>query len=425
MKNILTRNIGLKIVSLILAVVLWIFINGMIDPVTTVTIKDVPVSILNEDAMQSSNKIYEVISGDKIDIKVRAKESIANKLTINDFKATADFLYNSYFGDVNNVMIDVSCITYTENEVEIVDGMNEIMNLSLEDTDSQSYAVSVVADGTVADGYYIAETAASPNLITISGTKTQISKIAKLKVLVDVEGASDSFDVKGTPVLYDSEDNVVDASKLTLSSEQVDVSVRLLPTKEIDLKVVPEGDAYYNYVCTGIEYAPQTIVIAGEEEDLAAISYLQLVCVISGAKADIETDLSIEDALTELYGSKYIIVDKDTTTAKVKATIEKLDTTDISMLASNIEARNVQDGLRVSYLTLTTVLKVYGLASDLEDVSSATVKPYIDCSECTSPGTYTLPVMTEQNGLEIRSSAIEITIYQDNISNTGPGINQP
>ena len=60
--------------------------------------------------------------------------------------------------------------------------------------------------------------------------------------------------------------------------------------------MIPEGEPYYNYEYTGIEYAPKTVTIAGEAGDLAAISELQLACIISGAKADIETDFSIEDA---------------------------------------------------------------------------------------------------------------------------------
>ena len=53
MKERLTRNFGMKIISLIIAVFLWIIINGLTDPITTEVIENIPVRLVNEDAMDS------------------------------------------------------------------------------------------------------------------------------------------------------------------------------------------------------------------------------------------------------------------------------------------------------------------------------------------------------------------------------------
>ena len=134
MKERLTRNLGMKIISLIIAVFLWIIINGLTDPVTTEVIEDVPVRLVNEDAMDSVGKIFEVISGETITVKIRAKRSIAELLKPEDFLAVADVTKMS---ETHAVEIVVKCTRYSETEVEILskktDDGTGMMMLALED----------------------------------------------------------------------------------------------------------------------------------------------------------------------------------------------------------------------------------------------------------------------------------------------------
>ena len=66
MKEKLTSNIGLKLLSLFLATFLWLAVVNSQDPIETVTFTDVPVTIINEDALTEKDKIPEVVEGDKI-----------------------------------------------------------------------------------------------------------------------------------------------------------------------------------------------------------------------------------------------------------------------------------------------------------------------------------------------------------------------
>lgn len=413
MKEWFSRNIGMKIISLIIAILIWVMINGMIDPITTTTIKDIPVHLINEEAMTSVNKIFEIISGETISVKLRAKKTIAESLTADDFTAVADIINKT---ELNAIEIVVTCNSHPETDIEIIEKKTSdgtgMMKLSLEDSDTQSFAVSVVADGTVKDGFYVTESTVSPNLITISGSKTQIAKIAKIAVLVNVEGVSESFHQQSTPVVYDKNGNVVDSVKLTMSTEQVQVALTLLPTKQINLNVNQKGNAYYDYTCTGIEYAPHTITIAGKAEDLSKIHQLDLTCDITNAYNDVERELSIEEALQERYGDTYIIVD-ESENVSVKATIVKMQTKDITILTAAIELRNLPENMQAEFANLTTNIKLVGIPEDLNQYSSSNLKAYIDCSTYTAEGTYRALIQTEGlSKVESRLSSTEISIIQ-------------
>lgn len=413
MKERLTRNLGMKIISLIIAVFLWIIINGLTDPVTTKVIENIPVRLVNEAAMDSVGKIFEVVSGENITVKVRAKRSIAETLDAEDFLAVADV---TKMTEMHAVEIVVNCTRYNETDVEILTKQTEdgtgMMMLALEESDTQSFAVSVVPDGTVAEGYYITESLVSPNLLTITGSKTQIGRIAKIAVLVNVEGATGSFVQSGTPIVYDADGNVIESSKLSLSSEQVQVSMTLLPTKQIQVNVSENGTPFYNYDCTGIEYAPNTVIIAGKSEDLAKITALELKCDISNARADVEAELSLADSLKSLYGDKYILVGENNHVS-VKATIERMQSKTVSLLTGGIELQNLKENLEVEFTDVTTELTVVAVPKYLNDITAASLNPYIDCLTYTEPGIYMAIIHTQTpEYAEVKYASIQITVSE-------------
>ena len=60
-KKTITQNIGLKLMSLAVAVILWFIVVNLTDPVITQTYKNVPVRILNADIITDNAKTLEVV----------------------------------------------------------------------------------------------------------------------------------------------------------------------------------------------------------------------------------------------------------------------------------------------------------------------------------------------------------------------------
>src|SRR5690554_4778221 len=117
MKEKLTRNIGLKILSVILAALLWLVITNVNDPVMYETFSDMPVTILNEDLINTSKQSYEIIEGETVDFKVAARRSIIESLRKSDFDVTADL---ANLSNVNAVNITITPRRY-KDEIEIID----------------------------------------------------------------------------------------------------------------------------------------------------------------------------------------------------------------------------------------------------------------------------------------------------------------
>jgi len=222
MKERVSHNFGLKLLSVMLAALLWLVVINSQDPVETVTFEDIPVTIINEEALTAKDKIPEVVEGDSVSVVVEARRSICDKLTKADIEAVADFEKVSV---TDAVPIEVSVKGYSEREVEIVRGMNQVMKLRLEDSISRDFRVKISTTGQAAEGYVIGDMTASPNVITLTGSSTQISKVKEVILMVDVDNISSESQATGVPVIYDMNGDIVNSSKVTMSTKEVAVTI--------------------------------------------------------------------------------------------------------------------------------------------------------------------------------------------------------
>ena len=60
MKERLTHNLGLKILSIVLAAFTWFLIMNVADPVVTSTFSNIPVQILNDNVLTNRGYQYTI-----------------------------------------------------------------------------------------------------------------------------------------------------------------------------------------------------------------------------------------------------------------------------------------------------------------------------------------------------------------------------
>ena len=83
MKKGLMNNWGLKILSFLLAVMLWLIVVNIDDPVTTQTFNNIPVAVTNAEVLAATNQTYQIEDGTHI-VSVTLRENIC---VINNIKA--------------------------------------------------------------------------------------------------------------------------------------------------------------------------------------------------------------------------------------------------------------------------------------------------------------------------------------------------
>ncbi|NLP17071.1 MAG: hypothetical protein GX379_08545 [Clostridiales bacterium] len=385
MKEKLTRNIGLKILSILLAALLWLVITNVNDPVRYDTFT-VPVTILNEELVKTKTQSYEIQKGETIEFKVSARRSILESLRESDFEATADFKNLSKF---NSVEINVTPKRF-ENDVTVDTGKDAYLNISIEELSEREIKINVVEKGKVGEGYYIGSKTARPNMIWVDGPKSRVDKIKQVIVEADVEGATRKVTRLLRPKALDEDGEEIDATRLTFSHSYIDVEIDLYRVKEIPLTITATGQPASGYIMTGLEYQPKTIEIAAHDSKLHEINGLEVQIDITDATTDIVDYVDLQDWLDDGVH----LVDTDTT-ASVNISIEKLETRELSIWPNDIELRNKPISLKETFITRGPIsISIEGPESEIEDVTRNTLKPYINLMGY-SPGTYSLSLETD------------------------------
>ena len=409
MKERVTHNFGLKALSLALAALLWVVVINSQDPLETVTFEDIPVTIINEDALIAKDKIPEVVEGDSVYVVVEARRSICDKLTKADIVAIADFEKISV---TDAVPIEVSVLGYSEREVEITRGRNHVMKLRLEDAVSKDFRVKISTTGQAADGYVIGDVVASPNMITLTGSRTQISKVQEVVLEVDVDKIAAESYTTGMPIIYDMNGDVVNSSKVTLSAKEVAVTIPVLKTKTVRIMVSTVGQPAPGYEVGSISYQPEFITVAGNPTDLVLLgSFLYAYCNVTDQSDVVEENIDISSLWNESLESLRL-VDEDK--LAVTVTMKPYEQKAFEIKPEDVELR----GLSEKFTGIIETLyfnKVYvkGSAASLEAVTVQSLAPYINLSNITGPGNYRMVISLENSGNLIMDAILTAMVKVD------------
>ena len=409
MKELITHNFRLKVLSLALAALLWVVVINSQDPVETITFEDIPVTIINENALTAKDKIPEVVEGDSVYVVIEARRSICDKLTKADIIAVADFEKISV---TDAVPIEVSVQGYSEREVEIIRGRNHVMKLRLEDAVSKDFRVKIATTGQAAEGYVIGDVVASPNMITLTGSGTQISKIKEVVLEVDVDKVAVESYTTAIPIVYDMNGDIVNSSKVTMSAKEVAVTIPVLKTKKVRIRVNITGQPAPGYEVGSVSYQPEVITVAGNPTDLVLMgAFLFASCDVTDQSGVVEENIVISSLWNEsLQSLRPVDEDKLAVTITMKPYEQK----EFDLKPEDVELRGLPEKFIGTIETLQfNKIYVKGSKASLETVTLQSLAPYIDLSHVTAPGSYRAVISLEHTDNLITDAILTATVNVD------------
>lgn len=376
-RETIMHNIGYKVLSALLAVMTWIVIINIADPMTTKTFSGLEVEIRNQNAITSINQVFEVVEGDTIDFSVRGKSSVVRNLKLSDFTAYADL---SQLSPVYAADIKVLCNKSDSIDIDI-DTNNKMLLVKLENIKKKNVQVAVETVGQVADGYYVGDYEVKPNMITVSGGASRIAKLDTIKIQVNVDGAKNSFTTRMEPVAYDKDGEVIDSKYLSFTNndvvvKKVSIEVSIYNTKTIPILLDIAGEPAEGYIYNNsYEYTPQTITIGGQGKRLAKIDSLTIPIDITGVSESYEENVFLADYLPE--GIKLVSNEQD---VSVRVSLEKIVDKTIVLTVKDIELINVDSDYAAIFAdaNATVSMQLSGTEEELAKYDASSVGAYID-----------------------------------------------
>lgn len=417
-RNSLMKNLGLKILALIISFMLWLVVVNISDPVATTTISGVSVDILNADVITDQGQVYEVLEGtDTITVSVSAKRTVLDSLAKENIKATADL---GNLDQDGNVRIKVESNRYSES-IESIKSKTEYLKVNVEKMAKSQFVITPVVTGDTVEGYVVGDITLDENVVRVSGPESVISKINKAVAEVSVSNMSSNIRTSVELKLYDVEDNLISNRNLTKNISNVNISVEVLGTKEVPIFTGTSGTPAEGYGLTGdLATDPKTILVAGSQSALARIAEIQIpdtAVSVEGAAVDVITVTNISDYLPD--GIRF--ADKEEN-GKVVVTvgIGEKETKIVEINRSVITINGMPDGYEAVFATdnpsISAELMAMPELLDKLDVSALTAvidfKAYMEEKELSQikEGSYVVPVKIYlPEGVELKNP-VNITI---------------
>ena len=191
MKEKLTNNILLKILSLLIAFFVWLIVVNADNPIMTESFVISDVQLLNEAYIDADGKMcMQDEEQEPIRVTIRAERKILDGISVSDIRAVAD-LQQAVSLDTDPVMVPITafCDGISPDNIEVTP---QNLSLHVEDKDTQEFVVNVTTDNTRPDREYEVGTLTSnPEKLKITGPISLINKIDRVNAAIDVTDASE------------------------------------------------------------------------------------------------------------------------------------------------------------------------------------------------------------------------------------------
>ncbi|MCI1398377.1 MAG: CdaR family protein, partial [Lachnospiraceae bacterium] len=244
------QNIGLRILSLVLAVILWVVVNNVNDPIGQMTISNLTVRLLHTNEITDDGKVYTVLDSTDVVpvVTVRASRSIIDSLDSSNIVATADV---EDMTDDGQIKINYYSTKY-DSEIASITGSIQYVKLSVEERSTSSFVLKTTTSGDVADGYQVGTITPEQNQIRVSGPQSVVESIESAVANVDVSGATGNISTYSDIRLLDADGNQVDTTNLTMNITSVKISVAVNPISSVPIIAQYTGSPAAGYMLSGV-----------------------------------------------------------------------------------------------------------------------------------------------------------------------------
>ncbi len=348
MKDLFTKNLGLKIVSILAAFILWLVVVNVDDPVISKTYTGIQVEVLNEDVLTQQGKCYEVI-GDSgtINVVVTAHRSILDGMSRDYIKATADL---KLLTSLDTVPIEVRSTRFSDR-IDSVTTRDTNLKLAIENLVQKEVPISVGHEGEPAEGYILAGVENALSTVTVSGPESVVANVDRVMASADIKGINSDLTVTEPLYAYDEHLLQIEDPRLILSRTVTEIKFIIYATKTIPITSGFSGEPATGFGTTGsVITEPSGVLIAGRGENFEDMEVIYISpdkVSVDGASDTVEKTVDISDYLPTGVMFADPAFDPN---VKVSVAIDRNQRKTIDVPLSNITVENVPEGYVVNVI---------------------------------------------------------------------------
>ncbi len=422
-QNAISRTLeskrGLKITSIILALLMFLTINQVGNPlwknyfVKSDYIEGVPLSVEYDTSKYVISGIPQTVnvnitgSENNVQSVMKTKDNLLATLELN-YKGAGNYTVSSDKLDFNNTANVKISTTVPSFDIEVQEKVE----------DKRSIDIGYINGNNANQGYILDSPTLSTNTASITGGSSDVDSVVSIRGTIDL----DQLDVTRDPneqkftvdlVPYNANGEVV--SGVSVSPKSIDVTqAYTVQTRKVPVKFVSKGNTDNQYVeslcastaeeCDGIEQV--YVEIYGEKSKVQNARYVEY-------QLDFETydDDKNTIGITPVLESGIYTLGSNPTElqATVKSGVAR------TIPGVSIDVDNLQDGLSIAN-DLQTSVEVVGPSNVVNDLSAEDIKLTADLSNIRSAATTDVIITADQSNkynVILPSYTIEVVTVEE------------
>ncbi|MBE6896059.1 MAG: hypothetical protein E7477_03055 [Ruminococcaceae bacterium] len=376
--NLFKNSIFIKVVSVLIAIGVWLYIVNVVDPRRSEDYTNIPISFAYEGTVPYNNNLMPLVTNRNFFVDIRISGARTSLLNFSKDKISASLNFNAVGAEgIYDIPISISLgddsLTY-----EIIG--SETVTLEFVKKSTTTLNVDFQKIGNYKSGYSAVEQTVSPEIITVEGPKSIIDTIGRAEVLVDVSGSAKNIVEIADISLFTTDGSYVDRTYLSLSDSQATVSVALQYKKSVKVTTSllnPYGGNESSYAT--VSYSPSPyLYLQGDESTLSLIENYNIgdinLAEITDSKKTFEFNISDKDGIEVISDSKTVSVTVD---------LGNVSTRNYSLDSLNLEActfLNVPEGMTPKISDIRKKITLRAQEHTLGELTSDSFKLYVDLS---------------------------------------------
>lgn len=389
------NNTKIKLISLMSAIALWLYVMAVVDPEETKILEDLPITIKNMSELKENDLVLYPETELTTDIYITGKLSYLQKIKPQDVHI---------YGEISNPIEGKNQLFLRASISERVspEFKTNVMIVSLEKIVEEKRSVDVYIEGTSKDKIIEGKDLSFDN-VKVSGPRSLVKQVQKVVGTVDISNKNNDFtqEIKLVPVDIEGKEVI----GVDLEEEYVTVDLKILKQKVVPIEVkIKEGTDLIENL-KDYKLSQSTITIKGKNDVLNKIDKIYTKPI------DIPNIIETGTNKVELDIPEGVAVDSKT----VSIVINTINVVSEELLYTKdeIEIRNNDNNIDITTLDIPDNIKVsveYNSDINVEALSKSNILLYIDLNEPTEDGKYEIKYQTsyQLNTLKIEPNIIGI-----------------
>ena len=415
----ISRHWGYKLLSLVLAMVIWAVLIAQ-DPSITreKTLNDVPVTVSGTDYLKRNGFVV--------------TSNLSEQLTGVTLRASVPQMqYQNVQSSSFNPRVDLSRITSAGTQEVRIQTTNSTTYGSVIEIEPDTVEIKVEeyitrnripivreTSGEMPEGWYATSSTLDPAILTISGPRSLVESVVRAEAVFDLSMVMPTEGIQRTSVPFrlvnaageTVESKLIEVTSLSVLVDSVIVEQNVYPTKTLEFSQtgVVTGTPAAGYEVKSVTFSPEKIRAAGRSDTLE-----NLDSIFTDLSVDVtDATQSFSQTLRLRKPSELTYLSQDTVTVSVEIgeIISERTFSDVRINAVGADA-DLTATLEERYADLVSV---EGTQNWLNTLRNNQISLTVDVSEL-GPGTYVLPVIcdiTDDGGQEytVKTSPAMVTV---------------